>query len=241
MFEMTNKGKRVREMFKGIASRYDFLNRLLSFGIDTHWRRFVAGQIDYGKGGSILDAATGTGDMALRIAATAPPSVRIVGMDFCEEMIELARVKTKNSRNSERIAFAVAPCEMIPFRDCTFDSVTIAFGIRNLDNRVEGLKEICRVLKPGGKMVILEFSAPGNGFLGLLYGWYFRKALPLIGGVVSNSNAYRYLPESVYEFPSREDFKEIISFSGFVEITHQDLTAGIVTVFTGMKPPVSSS
>lgn len=239
MFEMSNKGKQVREMFKGIASRYDFLNRLLSFGIDSHWRRFAAGLIDYGKGGSILDAATGTGDMALRIAATTPPSVRIVGMDFCEEMIALARIKTKNAPNMERIDFAVAPCEMIPFRDCTFDSVTIAFGIRNLDNRAEGLKEICRVLKPGGKMVILEFAAPGNGFLGLIYGWYFRKVLPLIGGVVSDSSAYRYLPESVYEFPSREDFKKIITSSGFVDITHQDLTSGIVTVFTGKKPPGS--
>lgn len=235
MFEMSNKGTRVREMFKGIASTYDFLNRLLSFGIDNHWRRFAVGLIDYDMGGRILDAATGTGDMALRIATTTPASVGVVGMDFCKEMIEIARVKMGNSRYAERIAFTVAPCEVIPFRDCSFDSITIAFGIRNLDNKNEGLKEMYRVLKPGGKIVILEFSAPGNGLLGLIYSWYFRKVLPFIGGLVSNFSAYKYLPESVYEFPSREDFIKVISSSGFIDIIHQDLTLGIVTIFTGRK------
>ncbi len=235
MFEMSNKGKQVCEMFKGIASRYDFLNKLLSFGMDTYWRRFAARLVYYSMGGTILDAATGTGDLALSIAAFTPASVRIVGMDFCKEMIELARIKTENSRDKERIDFTVAPCEVIPFRDCSFDSVTIAFGIRNLYNRTEGLKEMYRVLKPGGKIVILEFSAPENGFLGLIYSWYFKKVLPFIGGFVSNFNAYKYLPESVYEFPSREDFKKIICSYGFVDVSHQDLTSGIVTIFTGRR------
>ncbi len=237
MFEMSTKGTRVREMFKGIAVRYDFLNRLLSFGFDTHWRRFAVGLIDYEIGGRILDSATGTGDMALHIAATTPSSVGVVGMDFCKEMIEIASLKAENSRHAERIAFTVAPCEGIPFRDCSFDSVTIAFGVRNLDNINEGLKEMYRVLKPGGKIVILEFSVPGNSLLRSVYSWYFKKVLPLIGGLVSNSSAYNYLPKSVYEFPSREDFKGIISSSGFIDITHHDMTGGIVTIFIGKKQP----
>lgn len=235
MFESPSKGKQIQEMFKKIAPRYDFLNRLLSFGIDTYWRRFAVGLVNHEPGGRILDAATGTGDMALRIAASTPDSVAIVGMDFCQEMVEIARAKTEKSKYQERIALTVAPCEVIPFRDCSFDSVTIAFGIRNLDNRNAGLKEMARVLKPGGKIVILEFSAPGNRLLGWIYSCYFRRILPFIGGIVSNFGAYKYLPESVYEFPPREEFKNFISSSGFVDVTHQDLTSGIVTVFTGKK------
>ncbi len=235
MFEMSHKGGQVREMFKGIAARYDFLNRLLSFGLDIYWRRFAVGLIDYDKGGCILDAATGTGDMVLRIAATTPDSVSIVGMDFCKEMIDIARVKKERSHYAERISFIVAPCEVIPFRDCSFDSVTIAFGIRNLDSKSEGLKEIYRVLKPGGKMVILEFSVPGNGLFGLIYRWYFHKVLPSVGGLFSKFKAYEYLPASVSEFPSQENFKKVISTFGFSNIGHKDLTSGIVTVFTARK------
>lgn len=235
MFEMSPKGRQVHEMFKGIAERYDFLNRLLSFGFDVHWRRFAAGLIDYDKDGRILDAATGTGDMALRIAATTPVSVSIVGMDFCKEMLDIASVKKERSLHADRISFAVAPCEVIPFRDCTFDSVTIAFGIRNLDSRNEGLKEIYRVLKPGGKIVILEFSVPGNGLFGLIYRWYFHKVLPSVGGLFSKFKAYKYLPTSVSEFPSREEFKKSLSYCGFTNVTHDDLTSGIVTVFTARK------
>lgn len=235
MFEMTHKGRQVHEMFKSIASRYDFLNRLLSFGFDIYWRRVASGFIDYDRDGRILDAATGTGDMALRIATTTPASVNIVGMDFCREMIDIARIKKESSRHAERISFIVASCEVIPFRDCSFDSVSIAFGIRNLDSRSEGLKEIYRVLKPGGKMVILEFSVPENRLFGLIYRWYFHKVLPSIGGVFSKFKAYKYLPESVSEFPPREDFKEFLSTSGFTNVTHKDLTSGIVTVFTARK------
>ncbi len=235
MFKMTNKGKRVRDMFTEIASRYDFLNRILSFGIDTHWRKIAANQVIYEMGGYILDAATGTGDMALSIAATTPPSVSIMGMDFCIEMLDIVRLKTENTRFAERIEYTVAPCEVIPFRDCSFDSVTIAFGIRNFEDRNEGLKEMYRVLKPGGKIVILEFSTPANRLLGIIYSYYFRKILPCIGGLVSDFSAYKYLPESVYGFPSREEFKNTITSSGFTDVTSQDLTSGIVTVFTGRK------
>ncbi len=235
MFRMSHKGEQIQEMFKGIASRYDLLNRLLSFGIDIYWRKFAANLIQCNREGRILDVATGTGDMVLHIAATTPASVSIMGMDFCKEMIEIAKVKTGNSLHPERIAFAVAPCEIIPFRNDTFDSVTISFGIRNLDNRNRGLQEMYRVLKPGGKIVVLEFSTPQNRHFRYIYHWYFRRLLPIIGALISNFNAYKYLPESVSEFPSREDFKKHLASSGFINITHHDLTFGIVTVYTGRK------
>jgi demethylmenaquinone methyltransferase/2-methoxy-6-polyprenyl-1,4-benzoquinol methylase len=235
MFKMSHKGEQVHEMFKGIAPRYDFLNRLLSFGVDIRWRKFAASLIEYKKDGKILDAATGTGDMALHIAAVTPASLSIVGMDFCKEMIDIARTKKNNSLYSERINLAVAPCEIIPFRDDTFDSVTIAFGIRNLDNRVLGLKEMYRVLRPGGKIVILEFSIPRNRLFGNIYQWYFRSLLPVVGGFFSKFSAYKYLPESVSEFPSRENFKRILADSGFTDLTHYDKTLGVVTLYTGYK------
>jgi demethylmenaquinone methyltransferase/2-methoxy-6-polyprenyl-1,4-benzoquinol methylase len=235
MFKMSHKGKQVKEMFRGIAPRYDFLNRLLSLGNDIRWRRVAAHFVDYGSGGRILDAATGTGDMALHLAAMTPASVRIVGTDFCKEMIDIAKSKTANSPHPDRIEFAVAPCETIPFRDCTFDSVTIAFGVRNLDNRNQGLREMYRVLKTGGKLVILEFSIPRNWLFRSVYLLYFQRFLPIIGGVFSKVSAYRYLPESVFQFPSRDEFNDDLTRYGFTEVAHKDLTFGIVTVFTGRK------
>jgi len=235
MFEMSHKGRQVHEMFRGIAPRYDFLNRLLSLGFDIRWRRFAVNLIDYSSGGRILDVATGTGDMALHIASATPASVSIVGMDFCKEMIDIASTKTGISSHPDRILFAVAPCEIIPFRDCAFDSVTIAFGVRNLDNRNQGLREMYRVLKPGGKLVILEFSIPRNRIFRHVYQLYFRCVLPIVGGLFSKLSAYRYLPESVYQFPSREDFTVDLTSCGFTGIVHHDLTFGIVTVYTGRK------
>ncbi len=235
MFKMSHKGEQVHDMFKGIAPRYDFLNRLLSLGVDIHWRKFASRLIEYDEEGKILDAATGTADMALNIAAGTPASLKIVGLDFCKEMMDVARSKINNSIYSKRIDLAVAPCEAVPFKEDTFDSVTIAFGVRNLDDRFRGLKEMHRVLKPGGKIVILEFSMPSNTLFGYIYQWYFRRLLPVIGGFFSKFNAYKYLPESVSEFPSRENFKRILADSGFAEIAHYDKTFGIVTFYTGYK------
>lgn len=235
MYNISEKGEQILEMFKGIAPRYDFLNRLLSLGADVRWRKFATLLIEYGNGNKILDAATGTADMALHIAAATPDSLRIVGLDFCEGMIDIARPKISNSKYSNRIDLAVAPCEAIPFKDDTFDSVTIAFGIRNLDDRLRGLKEMYRVLRPGGKIIILEFSIPGNSLFGKFYKWYFSRLLPVIGGFFSKFNAYKYLPESVSKFPSREIFKNFLAESGFTNINHYDKTFGIVTFYTAFK------
>lgn len=235
MYRLSEKGERIRQMFDSIAPRYDFLNRLLSLGTDRRWRRFAVRQIKYSENGRILDVATGTGDVALEIAARTPPTVTIVGVDFSREMVELGKEKVRNSPYSRRITMEVAPCEAIPFAEKSFDSVTIAFGIRNVVDRLQGLSEMQRVLKPGGRVVILEFSTPRSPLFKSIYYFYFLKVLPVIGGLFSKFSAYKYLPDSVLEFPSREDFKGLMAAAGFSEPRHFDLTFGIATVYVGEK------
>jgi len=235
MYALSEKGERIRAMFGSIAPRYDLLNRLLSLGIDRRWRRFAVGKIALSGPGRVLDVATGTGDVALEIAAQTPASVSIVGVDFCPEMVELGRVKVEESRHAGRITLEVAPCEDIPFDERTFDAATISFGIRNVVDRAKGLSEMHRVLKDGGRIVILEFSTPTMPLFKQLYHFYFLKILPLIGGLFSRHSAYQYLPDSVMEFPSREEFEALMSGAGFREVRHFDLTGGIATVYLGIR------
>ncbi len=235
MAEITDKGRGIRDMFQTIAPRYDFLNRLLSLGIDRYWRSFAVGQLSIPEGGKVLDIATGTGDVALRVAATTPDSVAIVGEDFTQGMLVLGKEKIRNSPFADRITLVNAPCESIPHPDNLFDGITIAFGIRNVVDREAGLSEMCRVLKPGGKAVILEFSTPRSRFFGALYQFYFRQLLPFIGGLFSKRSAYQYLPDSVLEFPSRDTFSSMMRDAGFSETEYYDLTFGIVTVYVGTK------
>jgi len=235
MYRLTNKGENIREMFNSIAPRYDLLNRLLSLGIDRKWRRIAVQQIRCADGGKVLDVATGTADVALEIAAATPASVTVAGIDFSPQMVELGREKVKQSQFSDRISLHVAPCESIPFEENSFDSATIAFGIRNVVDRTCGLQEILRVLKPNGRVVILEFSNPQSKTFKALYNFYFLKILPVVGGLISNFSAYKYLPDSVLEFPSQERFKEIMVSAGFRSVAHKDLTFGIATVYTGEK------
>lgn len=235
MYKLSEKGERIQEMFGSIAPRYDLLNRLLSFGIDRRWRRFAVRQITCSEAGSVLDVATGTGDVALEIAARTPPSVRIVGVDFCREMVVLGMQKVQASPYAGRITMEVAPCEAIPFPEESFDSVTIAFGIRNVVDRLLGLKEMRRVLKTGGRLVILEFSTPRSKLFKTLYYFYFLRVLPVIGGLFSKFSAYKYLPDSVLEFPSQEEFKGLMAAAGFKHLAHYDLTGGIATVYVGEK------
>ncbi|MCL2760210.1 MAG: bifunctional demethylmenaquinone methyltransferase/2-methoxy-6-polyprenyl-1,4-benzoquinol methylase UbiE [Desulfuromonadales bacterium] len=235
MFKLSNKGEHIREMFDSIAPNYDFLNRVLSFGVDQHWRKFAVNQIVYENNGKILDVATGTGDVALKIAAATPETVTITGIDFSPQMIELGREKIARSKYASRISMAVAPCEEIPFSDNTFDSATIAFGIRNVVDRLKGVKEMGRVLKKEGRIVILEFSNPKSKLFRKIYNFYFLKILPKIGGMFSKLSAYKYLPDSVLEFPDQGQFKELIKEAGFKNVLHYDLTFGIATVYVGEK------
>ena len=233
MFKLSDRGRGIRDMFDAIAPRYDLLNRLLSFGIDRRWRRFAVGQLQVPPGGKVLDVATGTGDVALEIASRTPDSVRIVGEDFTQGMLVRGQEKIARSPYSQRITLVNAPCEAMPHPDGVFDGVTIAFGIRNVVDRLGGLREMVRVLRPGGRAVILEFSNPRSRLFKRLYYFYFRRVLPAVGGLFSRRSAYQYLPESVLEFPAQEAFKALMAEAGFTDLRHYDLTFGIATVYVG--------
>ncbi len=235
MYRLSDKGEKIQQMFGAIAPRYDFLNRLLSFGIDRRWRTKAVRLLKYREGSRILDVATGTGDVALEIALRTPDSVRITGADFCKEMVDLGVVKVAASPYADRIDLKVAPCEDLPFANDTFDSITIAFGIRNVVDRKLGLAEMWRVLRPGGRMIVLEFSTPRSLLFRQLYYFYFRRLLPVVGGLFSRYNAYKYLPDSVLEFPSQEEFSHMIAEAGFRNIHLHELTFGIATIYVGEK------
>ena len=236
MFQLSDKGRGVRQMFDDISGRYDLLNRLLSFGIDRRWRRFAVSQLSIPKHGRVLDIATGTCDVALEIAKQTDASVQIVGEDFTQGMLVQGQVKLKSSPYGERISLVNAPCEAIPHPDETFDGITIAFGIRNVVDRQAGLGEMFRVLKPGGRVVILEFSQPRSQLFRKIYYFYFQKMLPAIGGFISKRSAYQYLPDSVMEFPSQQEFSVMMEKAGFSRLQYVDQTFGIATVYVGDKP-----
>lgn len=240
MLGNSEKTGQIRDMFGKIAPRYDFLNRLLSLGIDRRWRRAAVKKIQAREKSLVLDIATGTGDMILEAASLLPSPARLVGVDFCREMIAHAKEKTASSPCRPGIDLGIASCEALPFRENTFDAACISFGIRNVVDRDLGLREILRVLRPGGRLVILEFSKPNSAFFRAAYYLYFRRILPAIGGLFSDFRAYRYLPESVLDFPDREGFKSQMTATGFTAVSHADLTYGIVTVYVGEKPLISS-
>lgn len=235
MFRLSDKGEMIRQMFGAIAPRYDVLNRLLSFGVDRRWRKKAVRLLKFREGSRVLDVATGTGDVALEIARRTPQSVKITGVDFCREMVELGVDKAAQSPYAGRIDFKVAPCEDLPFASNTFDSITIAFGIRNVVDQQLGLAEMWRVLRPGGRIIILEFSTPRAALFRQIYHLYFRRLLPVAGGLLSRYSAYRYLPDSVLEFPSHEEFSGMMSAAGFRNIHLHELTFGIATIYVGEK------
>jgi len=236
MTKLSEQGRGIRNMFEAIAPRYDLLNRVLSLGIDRRWRTAAVRQLQISPGGKVLDMATGTGDVALEIARQMPPSVTIVGEDFTRRMLQIGREKIARTPFQPRITLVSASCEAIPHPDRTFDGMTIAFGIRNVVDRSRGLREMFRVIRPGGKAVILEFSTPTNRLVRGLYYLYFRHLLPRIGGWLSRRAAYQYLPDSVLAFPDRQEFSGMMEAAGFTDLRRFDMTGGIVSVFVGTRP-----
>ncbi len=236
MTRLTDKGRAIRQMFDDIAPRYDLLNRLLSFGIDRRWRRRAVGQLRVPADGRVLDVATGTGDVALEIARQTAPSVRIVGADFTQGMLVRGHAKVAASPHAGRIVLVNAACEALPCRERCFDGVTIAFGIRNVVDRAAGLREMARVLNPGGRLVILEFATPTNPLFRAVYLGYFHHLLPRLGGLLSRRSAYQYLPESVQGFPDRQAFLAMMAEAGLRDLQAIDLTGGIAVIYVGVKP-----
>lgn len=223
-------------MFDGIAPSYDRLNHLMSLGVDKIWRRRALKEIVDGTQQQILDVACGTGDSTIAIALKAAPGSRITGIDISTGMMEPLMRKAAHEGVHDRIKLLVADALDMPFPDGTFHRVTCAFGVRNFEDKSRGLAEFHRVLKPGGKAVILELSVPSKPWLRQLYDIYFMHILPWIGGMVSgNKEAYRYLPASVHAFPSPSAFCAMMEEAGFRNVRHISLSMGLCRLYTGEK------
>lgn len=229
-----NKKAQVAEMFNNIAGKYDFLNHFLSLGIDRGWRKKTIREIAAVHPQSILDVATGTGDLAIAAAKLQPKE--IIGVDIADQMLEVGRQKIKEKQLTNIITLANGDSENLPFSSDSFDAVMCAYGVRNFENLEAGLKEMNRVLKTGGKVAILEFSHPKRFPIRQLYRFYFRFILPALGKMVSkHSTAYTYLPESVMAFPEGSRFLEILTRCGFKQVKARSLTFGITTLYTAIK------
>ncbi len=221
-------------MFDDIAGSYDFLNHLLSLNIDKKWRRKAIRTLIPLHPKQILDVATGTGDLAIEALSLNPDQV--TGVDVSAGMLEVGRMKTARMGLAHRISFVEAPCESLPFPDSSFDAAMVAFGVRNFTNPDQGLRELYRVLRPGGKLVVLEFTMPEHKAIRTLYRIYFHRILPWIGKVFSKDlAAYRYLPESVEAFPKGTGFLAMLNHAGFSASAFKPLTAGICGLYTGVK------
>ncbi len=224
----------MRQMFDGIAGTYDLLNHLLSAGVDILWRRWTVDALDLKAGWWVLDLATGTADLGLEAAAR-DPGVRVVGADLSLPMLRIGNRKRK--KRSGRMYLLRGDAQRLPFPDARFHAVTIGFGVRNFSDLNAGLLEIRRVLRPGGRLAVLEFSRPRAFLLSRVYLFYFRFILPGIGRLVSrNPQAYRYLYESVMRFPEGAAFRTRLTETGFFEPVERRLTLGIATLYLASKP-----
>ncbi|MFA6923028.1 MAG: bifunctional demethylmenaquinone methyltransferase/2-methoxy-6-polyprenyl-1,4-benzoquinol methylase UbiE [Bacteroidales bacterium] len=229
------KEKKVIEaMFNNIAHRYDFLNHLLSGGFDIIWRRKVVNVLKKHNPKTILDIATGSGDMAINAIKINPD--KIIGIDISEEMLSVAIEKIKKRKLENKIEIIKADAENLEFADNTFDAITVCFGVRNFENLEKGLKEIHRVLKPNGIVVILEFSKPKTPVIKELYEFYLKKVIPFIGKKVSNNIiAYEYLYDSVTDFPKGIKFIEILEELEFINCKYEKITFGITILYMALK------
>lgn len=230
-----SKKEQVAGMFNNIASRYDLLNRMLSAGLDVQWRKKAIAELSDIKPNIILDVATGTADVALLTAKILKPQA-IIGIDIADAMLSNGRKKIADAGFSHIIKLENGNGETINQPDNTFDAITVAFGVRNFQHLDKGLSEMYRVLKPGGKIVVLEFSRPSNAIMKKLYNWYMKSVTPGIGRLMSgNKAAYAYLNESAQAFPERENFAAILSKNGYVKTYFKPLTFGICCIYVAYK------
>jgi demethylmenaquinone methyltransferase/2-methoxy-6-polyprenyl-1,4-benzoquinol methylase len=227
-------GHAVRDMFASIAGTYDRANQVLSFGLHHRWRRVAVTASGVGPGDRVLDCATGTGDLALEFARAAGPGGTVVGTDFCREMLALAPAKAARAGLPAR--FEVADVLALPYPDGSFDVASIAFGIRNVEDPARGLAEMARVVRPGGRVVVLEFGQPGGALFAPLYRFYSRRVLPRIGGWLSGDrSAYEYLDRTSSRFPAGERFADLMVATGaFQGVASRSLTGGVAYVYVGV-------
>lgn len=230
--------EKVRRMFAEVARRYDLLNHLLSLGVDVRWRRAATRLAPQPLVGPVLDVCCGTGDFGLAYWRASGKRAQVVGVDFCWPMLQLARQKSERLRVSPPSRWILADALKLPFRDGSFQVVCVAFGIRNVADTGQALGEMARVCQSRGQVVVLEFSLPQAPLIRSVYLWYFRNVLPRVGNAIARnrSNAYTYLPTSVSQFESGEQFLERMAKAGLVDLNMRPLTWGIATVYIGTKP-----
>jgi demethylmenaquinone methyltransferase/2-methoxy-6-polyprenyl-1,4-benzoquinol methylase len=229
-----SKKEQVAQMFDTISGNYDGLNRVISFGIDVKWRKKVVQLVAAKNPNTVLDIATGTGDLALLMTKTT--ASKIIGLDISAGMLEVGKQKIAEKKLTEKIEMVVADSENIPYPDAFFDAITVAFGVRNFENLEKGLSEILRVLKPGGVFVILETSVPTKFPFKQGYAFHSKVILPLVGKLFSkDQSAYTYLSESANEFPFGEKLNNILTKIGFIEVKHLPQTFGVATIYHASK------
>jgi demethylmenaquinone methyltransferase/2-methoxy-6-polyprenyl-1,4-benzoquinol methylase len=225
----------IRSMFARVASRYDHANQVLSFGVHHLWRKKLVKASGARAGQKVLDCATGTGDLAIEFKRAVGPTGQVIGTDFCEEM--LIPAPGKAAAEGLEIRFEQADVTKLPYADASFDIASISFGIRNVENPVRGLSEMARVLKPGGRLMVLEFGQAQVPVFSQIYQFYSERILPKIGGIVTGQKeAYEYLQKSSAAFPCREEFLEMMKSTGQLEdLRYQSLTGGIAFIYSGTK------
>lgn len=229
-----SKKEEVAEMFDNISKRYDFLNHFLSLGIDKLWRRKAVRQLKDLRPKRILDLATGTGDFAIAALKLNPDEV--VGVDISQGMLDMGIQKMKKRGHDKIVKMQLADSEKLPFEDASFDALTVGFGVRNYENLEKGLSDMLRILRPGGKAVILEFSKPKKFPIKQVFGFYSKRVIPFLGKLISkDKRAYAYLPESVEAFPEGTDFETIMTKLGYEEVNSILLSGGIATIYMGLK------
>lgn len=233
--ESASKKEQVADMFNNISKTYDFLNHFLSLGIDIIWRKKAIGELKALKPKVMLDVATGTGDFAFEAIKILKPD-SIIGVDISQGMLDMAVKKIEDRKLGDIYTVKIGDSEKLPFGDHQFDAITVAFGVRNYENLQQGLADMYRVLKPGGKLVVLEFSKPQRFPVKQGYNFYFQHILPVFGKLFSkDSRAYTYLPESVAAFPDGRAFTQLMEKVGLTDTKHISLTFGICSIYTGIK------
>ncbi len=229
-----SKREQVERMFDAISPRYDLLNRLFSLGIDQGWRRKVVRMVGEEPVAHLLDVATGTADLAILGSLKAG---RVTGADISEGMLKLGREKVQRRGLADRITLVQADSEQLPFADGTFDAITVAFGVRNFEHLERGVREMVRVLRPGGRIFVLEFSKPTKAPFKQLFRFYFHRVMPTVGRTLSrDAAAYTYLPKSVDAFPEGPAFEQVMRHAGLAEVRSTPLTGGIATLYRGRRP-----
>ena len=231
-----DKADLVADVFHSVASRYDLMNDLMSAGIHRIWKRFTIELSGVRPGNSVLDIAGGTGDLAARFAELVGADGRVVLADINDSMLQVGRDRLLDEGKVGNIEFVQADAQYLPFPDDSFDCITIAFGLRNVTDKDLALRAMLRVLKPGGRLLVLEFSKPRNSLLGKAYDTYSFRVLPLMGRLVANdSDSYQYLAESIRMHPDQDTLRDMMEDAGFGQCTYHDMTGGIVALHRGVK------